>query len=94
MRKEFSVGDPSGFDLMTAARRRDPDTTHGADGWRTRELEALPLSFWDRVAEVFTAARVAGLVPEGLAVVLHPVIPKPSRFTRPGLPSRTAALAL
>eukprot|EP00973_Karenia_brevis_P030376 4188780-Karenia_brevis.AAC.1 len=61
--REFYVGDPTGIDLWNAAQRRDINTTHGADGWRTPELQALPVDFWEYIAVVFRDVRIARLVP-------------------------------
>eukprot|EP00973_Karenia_brevis_P027835 3835013-Karenia_brevis.AAC.1 len=41
-RNDLCVAEPCGQDLWQAAQSRDPNTTQGADGWRTPELQALP----------------------------------------------------
>lgn len=51
---------PSGADLQAAVRRRSSSTAGGADGWRTTELQALPLVFFDALAAMIPAFATAG----------------------------------
>ena len=65
-----------GVDLHDIARRLRSGSAGGADGWRAAEIRALPLAFWDRMAQLLHACERLGRWPTALRIGIVSLLPK------------------
>eukprot|EP00666_Eupelagonemidae_sp_cell4sb_P005827 gene5827-biopygen9860 len=75
-RHPMKVADLTGADLRAILARMPARQAGGMEGWRVRELKALPLPLLGALARVFNAVERAGKWPTALERALMTLIPK------------------